>query len=276
MPDALSAIFFTPRLPSGDTPERMARGSRAHLFSCFAVWAALVLSPALARAQLHGPLGDPSREELAEARARYQAGNAAADAGDFADALEDFVRAFELSGNPAALYNAARTLRSLGRHVDARDAFNQLLDDFPDVSAATRTEATALRDEEAARVASLRLLELPDPSPALVLRIDGTVRLDGGDRPFVLEVDPGRHGVVVTLEHFRPFAWEGEIMPGGAEALTVHLEPEPVTGGGTPIYEEPLLWIIVGAVVIAGAAIGGYFAWDSAQLRPESQDVIRL
>jgi tetratricopeptide (TPR) repeat protein len=235
----------------------------------------LFAGPSIAAAELHAPLGTPSDAELTEARARYQAGNAAADAGEFADALEDFVRAFELSGNPAALYNAARTLRSLGRHVDARDAFDQLLEDFPDVSEATRTEARTLRDEEATRIATLRLLELPDPSESLVLRIDGTVRLDGGDRPFVLEVDPGRHGVVVTLEHFRPFAWEGEIMPGGAEALTVRLEPEPTTGGGS-ILEEPILWVVVGAVVVAGAVIGGYFAWDAAQLRPESQDVIRL
>jgi tetratricopeptide (TPR) repeat protein len=254
----------------------MAHASRALRFaSGLAVALALVVAaPETAAADLHAPMGTPSDPELAEARALYQAGNAAADAGEFADALEDFVRAFELSGNPAALYNAARTLRSLGRHVDARDAFDQLLDDFPDISAATRREAATLRDEEATRIATLRLLELPDPTPSLVLRIDGTVRLDGGDRPFVLEVDPGRHGVVVTLEHFRPFAWEGEIMPGGAEALTVRLEPEPATGGS--ILEEPFLWIVVGAVVIAGAVVGGYFAWDAAQLRPESGDVIRL
>jgi tetratricopeptide (TPR) repeat protein len=269
---------FTGAASTSDTPVPMVPGSRTYLslWHVVALAAAMVVGlPEEASAQLHAPLGEPSSSELAEARARYQAGNAAADAGDFADALDDFVRAFELSGNPAALYNAARTLRSLGRHVDARDAFDQLLHDFPDVSSATRTEATALRDEEATRVATLRLLELPDPTPALVLRIDGTVRLDGGARPFVLEVDPGRHGVVVTLEHFRPFAWEGEIMPGGAEALTVHLEPEPTSGRS--VFEEPALWIVTGLVLVAaGAAIGGYFAWDSAQLRPESPDVIRL
>lgn len=255
----------------------MALGSRASrsAFSLAIACAVVLSAPASAAAELHAPLGDPSDAELTQARALYQAGNAAADAGAFADALEDFVRAFGLSGNPAALYNAARTLRSLGRHVESRDAFDQLLRDFPDVSEATRTEALTLREEEAARVATLRLLELPDPTPALVLRLDGTVRLDGGDRPFVLEVDPGRHGVVVTLEHFRPFAWEGEIMPGGAEALTVLLEPEPSTGGGS-ILEEPFLWIVVGAVVVAGVVIGAYFAWDGAQLRPESPDVIRL
>lgn len=237
--------------------------------------AVLFGAPPRASAELHAPLGEPSDSELAEARARYQAGNAAADAGEFADALEDFVRAFELSGNPAALYNAARTLRSLGRHVDARDAFEQLLAQFPDVSAATQTEARRLRDEESTRIATLRLLELPPVSAALVLRIDGTVRLDGGDRPFVLEVDPGQHGVVVTLEHFRPFTWEGEIMPGGAEALTVLLQPEPSTQG-VSIFEEPVFWIVVSAVVVAGAVIGGYYIWDGAQLRPESQNVIHL
>ncbi len=253
----------------------MASGPRASLLVVLA--AALSLGrPCVAAAELHGPLGEPSDAELAEARARFQAGNAAADAGDFADALEDYVRAFELSGNPAALYNAARTLRALGRHVEARDAFDQLLTQFPDVSEATRAEARTLREEEGTRVATLRLLELPPRSDALVLRIDGTVTLDGGARPFVLEVDPGRHGVVVTLEHFRPFAWEGEIAPGGLEVLTVHLEPEP-TAGGRSVLEEPAFWIITVAVLAAaGGAIGGYFAWDSAQLRPESPDVIRL
>src|SRR5678815_4041604 len=90
---------------------------------------ALTLTATVARAQapINGPLDTPTASQITEARALYQAGNAAAESGQFADALQQFVQAYGLSGNPAALYNAAKTLRALGRHVAARDAFNQLL-----------------------------------------------------------------------------------------------------------------------------------------------------
>jgi tetratricopeptide (TPR) repeat protein len=230
--------------------------------------------PALAHGQdIPGPTDTPSESEVAEARGLYQAGNAAADAGRFADALSQYTRAFSLSGNPAALYNAARTLRSLGRHVEARHAFDQLLTGVPGLSDTTRSEATQLRDEEAARIASLALDDLPAASPQLVLHIDGVFRPDGGARPFSLELDPGEHGLVVELAGFTPFTWQGTLADGARERVSVQLAALPQ---GRSIVEEPLFWIIVGVVAIAAGILAGYFIWDAEQLRPNSGTVIRL
>lgn len=234
----------------------------------------LLGTPTIGRAQdIAGPTGTPSDAEVAEARGLYQAGNAAADGGRFADALSFYTRAFELSGNPAALYNAARTLRSLGRHADARHAFDQLLNDVPGLSATTRTEATQLRDEEAARVAQLTLDDMPEASPELVLHIDGVFRPDGGARPLRLELDPGEHGLVVERTGFTPFTWQGILAEGARERVSVSLAAIPQ---GRSIAEEPLLWIIVGVVAVAAGVIAGYFIWDAQQLRPNAPTVIRL
>ena len=40
-----------------------------------------------------------------------------------------------------------------------------------------------------------------------------------------------------------------------------------------PRWRERIGWV---TVVLAGAAVGGYFLWDSQQLRPESGAVIHL
>lgn len=247
--------------------------SLAALFLLF--FCAVVLgAPALAAAQdIPGPAGTPSDSEIAEARGLYQAGNAAADAGRFADALDLYTRAFTLSGNPAALYNCARTLRSLGRHADARHAFDQLLSDVPGLSDTTRAEATQLRDEEAARVAQLALDDLPAASPELVLHVDGVFRPDGGARPLRLELDPGEHGLVVERTGFTPFTWQGVLAEGARERVSVSLAPVPQ---GRSIAEEPLFWIIVGVVAVAAGVVAGYFIWDAEQLRPNAATVIRL
>ena len=238
-----------------------------------ALFAALVLvAPATAAAQdLVGPSAPPTEAQVAEARGLYQTGNSAADEGRFDDALSLFARAFALSGNPAALYNAARTLRSLGRHVAARAAFDRLLSGDFALSDTTRAEATELRDEEAARIAELTLDDVPAASPDLVLHVDGTFHPDGGERPLRLSLDAGEHGLSLDLAGHAPFTWQGVLAEGAHERVAVTFTP---LSPGRSIVEEPLFWILVGAVVVAGAVIGGYFAWDAQQLRPEGPTVI--
>jgi tetratricopeptide (TPR) repeat protein len=243
------------------------------LFSLLAVVSLLALAGPARADDIAGPTHTPTDAEITEARGLYQSGNAAADAGRFADALGLYTRAYALSGNPAALYNTARTLRSLGRHADARHAFDQLLALESGVSDTTRAEATQLRDEEAARVASLALDDLPTASPDLQLHVDGVFHPDGGARPMMLELDAGQHGLVVALTGFQPFTWQGTLAEGAHERVSVQLVATPA---GRSIAEEPVFWIIVAAVAIAAGAVAGYFIWDAQQLRPEAATVIRL
>ncbi len=85
------------------------------LFLC--AWT-IALAPAVARGEeLTAPSREPTPGEIDEARGLFREGNAAAEAGQLAEALAHYARAYGLSGNPAALFNAARTLRMLGRHA---------------------------------------------------------------------------------------------------------------------------------------------------------------
>jgi tetratricopeptide (TPR) repeat protein len=176
-----------------------------------ALFTAALASSSLADATPHkwpAPTGEVTDTSIAEARARFSAGNRAVEAGRWADALADFERSYALSGVPSALFNLATTLRALGRHVDARDAFDQLLTSHPDQAPAERDRAKQLRQEEQARIATLVLLDLP-PGDATVT-IDGKRADDSGARPFQMEVDPTTHEIRVEQPKMKAFVWRGE------------------------------------------------------------------
>jgi hypothetical protein len=249
----------------------------------------VALAPALAAAEPHrwpGPKGEPAQASIDEARARYSAGNRAVEAGRWADALGDFERSYALSGVSAALFNLATTLRALGRHVEARDAFDQLLSAHPDADPGQREKARALRDEEQGRIATLTLEDLP-PKADVTVSIDGRKAADDGSRPLVVELDPTRHELRVERAKHKPMQWRGPFSDGEKRTLTVKLEPEPAAeapapapvpakGGG--VLRSPIFWTIVGAAVVGGAATGLYFGLrgGGTQLEPGSPNVVHL
>ncbi len=219
-----------------------------------------------------GPRAEPTEAALADARASFVRGTELASEGRWADALEAFERAYARSGVPAALFNVATTLRSLGRYVEARDAFDQLLEGAPDdADEELRAEATRLRSEVAARVALVILGGVPrDPSAGLWL--DG-VRLSLDEtRPVTRDVDPGPHSLRLELDAHAPWLWEGTIEDGARVTLEATLEALPETR-----RRRPGLWITVSLVVAAGLATGAYFAFfHDRGLQPASEAVIRL
>ena len=76
------------------------------------------------------PSADESRSQ--EARALFDAGSTALDAGRFADALGYFERAEGLSHHPAFLYNIGIAASELGQFDRAIAAFQQFLREEPD------------------------------------------------------------------------------------------------------------------------------------------------
>lgn len=239
------------------------------------VLAATVPAPVAAqeRTVFPGPGGEPAREDLLRARELFRRGTEDAAAGRWADALAAFEEAYRLSGVAAALFNAATTLRSLGRYRDARDAFDQLLREHPDLDGEMAQTAPALRDEVARRVAILELREVPI-EPALELRLDGAPRQDTGERPLELEADPGEHTLRLELPSYEPFLWEGRLRDGERREVTVVLRalPPPSTG---PNVGKILLWTVVG-VLVAGAAVTLGLLLRPERLQPESELVIDL
>lgn len=202
------------------------------------------------------------------ARTAFVAGTTAIEEGRWTDAITSFDEAYQLTGSPVALFNLGYAYRALGRYVEARDAFDGVL--AADVDASSRAEAQALRDEVAARVA---VLELRGASTGEV-RID-TQSLDDAD-PIVLDLDPGPHSASLHAPGFEPWEWVGELAAGSRTVVDVVLVPLPVLQAeGGNVAEEPWLWIVIGAVVLAGAGVAIWAVDDAQQLRPEAM-VLRL
>lgn len=243
--------------------------------------AALTALPLLARsapAAAQDRTATLSDSDRAQARALFAAGAAAVDAGRWADAVDSFRRAYELTGAPSALFNTGFAYRALGQYLEAARAFDELLA-LEGVSEAMQAQATELRDEVRARIAIVRLTGL-DPAATHAVRVDGAGVEDEGARPLVVQVDPGRHTIDVSRPGFTRFDWAGELASGQMLDLAVELALAPTTGGGGEgggnVLEEPWLWIVVGVVVLGGAAVGIWYADDQAQLRPESTMPVRF
>lgn len=243
--------------------------------------------PAAAAFTWAAPSGEPSSAAKQEAKALYIAGNRAVEQGRWSDALVDFEKSYALSGVPAALFNVATSLRALGRHVESRDAFAQLLERHgkkldPDV----RKEAETLHAEEKARVASLVVADLPSKHDELKIFLDGKTQKDAGERPLSFEVDAGKHALRVENEQSKPFTWEGTFVDGEKKHVAVRLIPEdkpvvvappkapeePKPSGS--VWSSPIFWTVVGVVVVGGA-IGGYYYDRSKQLEPGSPTSVK-
>jgi hypothetical protein len=227
------------------------------------------------------PAEDGARQlsdaDRAQARALFQAGAAAVDAGRWADAVESFRSAYALTGAPSALFNTGFALRALGRYREARDAFVEL-GGIGSVSEAMRAQSEELLAEVRMRIARVRLGGLVAEARYGV-RLDGVGVEDGGARPLVLEADPGTHAVDVTLAGFEPFSWSGPLGDGALVEVPVTLVAIqiPGSGGGGGVADEAWFWLLIGGVVAVGAGLATYFVLDDqAQLRGESPMVIRL
>lgn len=230
----------------------------------FAVAVALVL-PTLSRAQS----ADESRNEAREAFVRA---TQAAEEERWADALQGFEQAYVLSGVPVALYNAAMVLRAIGRHKDARDAFDRLLADHPDYEG--REEAENLRREEAARVAVLELANL-DPQVDYTVRLDGRqVAIERGATADI-ETDAGSHNVEADREGYQTFSWDGSVRDGERRRIEVLMEELEVIER-TPLRRNAAFWIITGVVIVGAAVLTGILLQRRAQLDPETDNVVDL
>ncbi|MFK7991368.1 MAG: hypothetical protein AB8I08_35455 [Sandaracinaceae bacterium] len=240
---------------------------------------AMGLAPSLAL----GQEAPPDSAAVEAARAAYAEATAAAAEERWADASRLFAEAYRQSRAPSAAFNAAMALRAQGRHLEARDAFADLLEQHPEW--AQRDQVQARRDEEAARVAVL-VLEVASPAPpAFQVRLDGrAVEARPADAPS-LEVDAGAHVVRVEAEGHDAFEWSGTVADGTRTAIAVALAAHPVVlvpegpppeEPGEDILASPWLWLVVGVVVAGGAAVGIFLADDAMQLSPMGPNVVRF
>lgn len=167
---------------------------------------ALVSAGALLLLLSHSPAN--AQAPTAEARGLFEAGIAAYDAGRYVDALEHFARCYDLTGEPALLYNMARAAEEAGRLEEALAHYGAYRARAPaadgdDVDARVEALRLALaratpppRPNETppervdepepsavvARAAGVRASETRDPSPApwVVVAVGAVAALAGG------------------------------------------------------------------------------------------------
>ena len=215
---------------------------------------------------------EASPADVERARTLFIDGSRDVEAYRWADAIPKFEQAYALSCAPSALYNLAMALRALGRHREARDAFDRLIANHPDLAGELRANSEQYRREEAARVAVLLLAGIePDMEPEI--SFDGQPVSDDGSRPLRIETDAGAHSLVAQIAAHQPFLWEGRLGDGQTQTVELSFVPLP-TGGGVDVV--PIILGIAAAVLVAGGVGLGVFLWEDAQVRPLSERTVTV
>lgn len=238
-----------------------------------------VSTPVFAQApsESEGPSMDVAapEPEAADGRLLFERGMAAAEEARWADALPLFERSYAASGEPAALYNVATTLRALGRHADAAAAFERLLERHPTLDETRRTDIETMRDQERARTASLTVVDDPARSATLQLRLDA--RPLELSLPTTVRLDEGPHVLDARAEGHRDFRWEGELRAGDTVEVRLSLPLLPTPEEARPLRRSPALWITVSVVVLGAVATTLALTLREEPLKPrDGTQVVRL
>lgn len=171
-----------------------------------------------------------------QARAAYQQGVAAFDAGDVPRALASFLASRELVPAWNSTMSAGVCLELLGRFDEAFEFYQEV------VSLYDREDAEAAITRVTKKVGMLRVV---GATGALV--IDGRHRPGPSNRQ--VPVTPGRRWVRVVADGHAPFETQVEIVAGETAVLKVKLEPL-VRMGGLRVQAE------AGRVLVDGAVVG--------------------
>jgi tetratricopeptide (TPR) repeat protein len=123
------------------------------------------LSFVLALLLLTSPLhADPRRDS--DARTAFKAGAAAYEAGDYQTAYDRFKESFQLSHEPALLYNIASALQGLKRPHDAAEALRSFLRVQPNDPDRAKIEQRIATLEEEQRMIDVDRAKEPPPARA--------------------------------------------------------------------------------------------------------------
>ena len=166
----------------------------------------------------------PSAEQVAEARALFERGLAAADAERWAEAVELFRHARDLVERPSIVFNLGQALMRLGRATEAQTALERFVA-IADASADRADIAVAERLLSELALAQGTLELSVEPADA-VIELDGAL-LEGAGAERVITLDPGRHRIAVTAPGHRPDRFEVSVIAGSRERRSALLERLP-------------------------------------------------
>lgn len=228
--------------------------------------------------------GSENPAALQEARRTFEEGIALAGQERWFDAAAAFRRSRSFLERPSTLFNLASVLFRLGSFVEA----DQALTDYFKIAAADdkqRQEAERLQGLVRESLVTLELTVAP---------ADASVQVDAKDQPGEggarsLRLDPGSHVVTVRREGYRERSERLEAQAGKALRLDVRLEA--VVAAVAPVaappaalqpapereprdddegfFEQPIVWIVGGAVIVAAAITTGVLIANSGGDDPD-------
>lgn len=183
---------------------------------------------------------------LEQARTYFNVGARAYAAGQFLDAVKAFQQAYKLTPRPGLIFSIAQAYRKQyyldrkpenlraaiqhyheylgrvpkgGRRADVADALAEL-EPLADRLQARSAPAPGSRAKPATEIM------VSSPTPGVRISLDGHA---AGKLPFVSDVKPGRHHVLLTAPGYRPYERDISVLEGGVVPLDVPLEEEPAT-----------------------------------------------
>lgn len=161
---------------------------------------------------------EPAPAEAARAAQAKQAGDDAMVALRYADALEAYERAYEITRDPALLYNRGRAYEGLGNFPAALDQ----LEAFDAQATASLKSRVKKLPELLAKVrARVSVLTVRTREPGARVMV-GDKRV--GETPLTVKLSSGRATVEVSAEGFTTYRKEVDLPGGGATTLEADLE----------------------------------------------------
>ncbi|NUP05509.1 MAG: PEGA domain-containing protein [Polyangiaceae bacterium] len=228
------------------------------LLAAAALSAALPALPAFA-----GDNDKPPAGASDEASARFRAGVAFYRDHDYAAALVEFKRAYEINPNYKVLYNLGQTSQELNDYASALAAFRQYLaEGGTNIDKLRRTEVNGYIDTLTKKVGSVTLETNVEGAEVFVDDLSvGKVPLANA-----VLVNAGRRKFSATLSGYQPVVRQEEI--AGRDEVTIKLElvkiekdeppprPVPVAPQANG-YTIPVgVWVLLGFTAAAGITTG--------------------
>jgi tetratricopeptide (TPR) repeat protein len=176
-------------------------------------------------------VGIAHADQRDEARQEFAAGQAADKERDWQNAIEHYLRAFDLAPHPFALYNIASDYEQLGQLREAARYFTKYLDVAKDD--ADRDRVTKKIDDLRTRPSKLEIRSVPagarvtiDGRPVGVTPYRGVIR--GGEHAFAIAGVDDHQDRVATIEYGEPSDLEFTLH-GGSGMLVVTGSPAGAT-----------------------------------------------
>jgi hypothetical protein len=231
-----------------------------------AVFASLLSAPAFAQAPPPGPAAPPAAPPPrpatpGEADAHFKRGIDLYKDGDFAAALIEFRRAYEIEPKYQALYNIGETYFQLNDYANAlRTLEKYLKDGGAVVPAARREEVQKEIDKLRTRVATV---DVTTNVPDVEIAVDDIAM---GKTPLAspLLVSAGRRRITATRAGKPPVTQIVELAGGDAKKIALTVAGDDGLGEAPQPAKVPAApWVVTG-VLTAGAVVTGVLALTSS------------